>query len=147
MKLTFPVFGLLLVTVTLATAQTPAPKPDPAKPHPPPDKPATTSAPAPDANKPPAPAAPAAHPTPKKRSIADVTKNGQIFNGLFRVYADRESGSMFLYVRKDQLQREFLYFSHVSDGVASAGRNRGQFDEQEVFAIFKRFERLDFIVQ
>ncbi len=142
--------------VSLALAQSPEPKPDPepkpapkpepprpdpAKPQPAPDKPPVTGAPAPDAGK-----APAANVTPKKRTIAEVTKSCQAYDGLFRIYADRENGSMFLYVRKDQLRREFLYFSHVSDGVTSAGRNRGQFDAEEVFSIFKRYERLEFVI-
>jgi len=125
------------------------PKPDPAKPQPAPDKPPVTAGitPAPDAGKTPAAATPPANAVPKKRTIAEITKSCQTYDGLFRVHADRETGAMFLYVRKDQLRREFLYFSHVSDGVVSAGRNRGQFDQQEVFSISKRFERLDFIIE
>lgn len=124
------------------------PKPDPAKPQPAPDKPPVTAGAktAPDAGKTPAATTPPANAAPKKRSIADITKACQTYEGLFRVHADRETGAMFLYVRKDQLRREFLYFSHVSDGVVSAGRNRGQFNSQEVFAIYKRFEKLDFII-
>ncbi len=125
----------------------PAPNPDPPKPDP--DKPGAASAATPELDATKTPASPKApgNTEPKKRSIGEITKGCQAHDGLFRVYADPESGAMYLYVRKDQLQNEFLYFSQVSDGVVSAGRNRGQFDDQEVFSISKRFERLEFTTQ
>jgi hypothetical protein len=124
------------------------PQPEPAKPEPAPAKPQPAATAGAEAKKPAAPqnATPSST-APKKPTIAEVTKNCVAYNGLFRVHADRERGSMFLYIRKDQLNREFLYFSHVTDGVASAGRNRGQFNDQDALKILKRFDRLDFVVQ
>src|SRR3954464_14635284 len=64
--------------------QRPKPDPDPAKPGPAPEKPAVPPAPSlVEASK---SAPPVLNPTPKKRSIADVTKSCQVYNGLFRVY-------------------------------------------------------------
>ncbi len=125
------------------------PKPDPDKPQPAPDKPpeASEAKPELDACSTPTTSIVPVSIEPKKPSIEDITKRCQAHDGLFRVYTDPETGAMYLYIRKDQLQIEFLYFSQVSDGVVSAGRNRGQFNGQKVFSILKRFERLEFIIQ
>ncbi|MCE9518370.1 MAG: DUF5117 domain-containing protein, partial [Verrucomicrobia bacterium] len=143
-----PLF-IILAFACQVFAQTPEPKPCPEPPKPEPEKPpvATAAKPELDAKKTLTDVKAIVNNEPKKRSIADITKACQVHDGLFRIHADRESGAIFLYVRKDQLQHEFLYFSHVSDGVVSAGRNRGQFDAQEVFSISKHFERLEFTMQ
>lgn len=125
----------------------PAPTPAPPQPQPTPGKPPEGAAPTkPDAAKPSATPTPAAAtPLPKKKTIADLTKNSRRIDGLFRIFTDAETGAMTMLVRKDQLRREFIYFSHTVDGVVSAGRNRGQFNESEIFSIHKEFNRLQFV--
>lgn len=136
----------LAISVATLTAQTPVPVPQP------PPKPETPQPvapqPAPQAEpaKTPAPAAPA-DAAPKKKSITDITKNSQEFKGLFQVFADRETGALYLFVKKDQIKKEFIYFSHVVDGVVQAGRNRGQFQDSEVFTISKLYNKLEFVLQ
>ena len=144
----------MIAITTLVSGQTPEPKPEPQpKPGPPqpaPPKPsegAATAKPPTDPAKPATPTpAPPANAAPKKRTIEEITKNCQVFNGLFRTFADRENGSMYLLVRKDQLRREFIYFSQTVDGVVAAGRNRGQFNNEDVFVISKEFQKLQFVV-
>lgn len=139
MKKLFPTLCALAMVAASLTAQTPDPQPQP-KPEAP--QPAPQAAPAKPANLT-APADAAL----KKKSVAEITKNCQEFKGLFQVFADRESGALYLFVKKDQLKREFIYFSHVVDGVVQAGRNRGQFSDSEVFTISKLYGKLEFVLQ
>lgn len=149
MSMKLPLILLVLACRVFALAADPDPEPKPEPPKPETDKPpvVATTAPESDEAKTPVPAKAPAGVEPKKRSIAEITKNCQVHEGLFRVYAHPETGAVYLYVRKDQLQKEFLYFTQVSDGVVSAGRNRGQFDDQQVFVVSRRFERLEFTTQ
>lgn len=139
-----------------APAPTPGPSPAPAAPSPSKPKPD----PLPGETKP-AAAAPAKAPetadkpkeedkpaTPaKKKSVTEVLKNSDTFDGLFRLHRDRETGAVHLYVRKSQLDKEFIYFSHVVDGVVAAGRSRGQFGDETVFVIRRNFEKIEFVEQ
>lgn len=144
-------FALLLVAGTVLSplaAQQPSPDPIPNKPKP--DGPPPAPAPAkPEENKDKAKTAEAPKPAepPKKKPFDEITKNCQIFNGVFRIYTDRQTGAMYLFIRKDQFGKEFIYFSHVVDGVIGAGRTRGHFENEDVLKIVKRFEKVDFVVQ
>lgn len=89
-----------------------------------------------------------AKPTPpKKKTVAEVLKNSDTLDGLFRLHRDRETGAVHLYVRKSQLEKEFIYFSHVVDGVVAAGRNRGQYGDATAFVIRRSFEKIEFVEQ
>jgi|GEM_PF-4472204 len=56
--------------------------------------------PAGDTSKPPA--------APKKPSVADRTKGNKKIDGLFTLYQDTTTGSVQMYIRKDQLNKEFI---------------------------------------
>lgn len=117
----------------------PAPKPAPATP------PATAQAPAqPQAVPAPAPATSA---TPAKKTIADFVKNFEAFSGLFQLYRDREKGTVYLLIRKDQIGPEFIYFNHTVDGVVQAGHNRGRFGNEAVFTISRSYDKIEFTGQ
>lgn len=136
---------------TVAKPQQPAPAPAPGTPAPP--QPPGARKPEADnkaktkdiaAQPKPVPANPQ---PPKKKTIEEITKNCEDDKGLFRVYRDKESGSVFLYIKKKQLEKEFIYFSHTVDGVVGAGRNRGQFGDEVVFTIHRNYGKLEFIAR
>jgi hypothetical protein len=94
-------------------------------------------------------AAPAA-PAPKKddkKKIDDLVKGHRKIEGLFTFYQDTTSGELKLIVTKDQLKKEFIYFSQIADGVLDAGMFRGSYGESKVFTIERYFNRLEFVAQ
>lgn len=133
----------------------PEPKPEPAKPEP--AKPAP--APTPPAQNPPAPTAAPQTTTltrssstttdnkPKRKSVAEFTKEFKRIDGLFRTYLDFEHGSPWLYVTKSQLGPEFIYFNHSVDGPVASGHNRGRYGDSLVFTLRKIFDRIELIEQ
>ncbi|MEI6534252.1 MAG: hypothetical protein WCN98_02840, partial [Verrucomicrobiaceae bacterium] len=136
-RLTLPCLAAFASATLFAQSPEPEPKPESEK-----------VLPAPQDQKPkPATPAPAAVTQPKNKTVAEATKNCREFDGLFPVFVDRESGAVHLFVRKDQIGREFIYFSHIVDGVLEAGRNRGQFNHEEIFTISKVYGKLEFVVQ
>lgn len=80
---------------------------------------------------------------PKK--ISDVIKKCKAYPGLFTIYQDTTSGTAYLLVRNDQIDKEYIYFNHVTDGVLDAGFFRGAYGENGIFSIRRYFDRLELI--
>jgi len=126
----------------------PAPAPAPAKPEPQPTAPAKTETkPATPSPTTPATASTTAKPADKKKTVAEVTKGHQHVKGLFDLFLDREKGTVHLYIKKEQLGPEFIYFTHTMDGVVQAGHNRGSYGSEVIFRIAKVFERVEFVAE
>lgn len=87
-------------------------------------------------------------PKPKedKKSIAFLTKKSKKIEGLFTIYQDTTTGSLRMAISEDQLNKEFIYFSQIADGVPDAGQFRGAYGGSQVFHIEKYFDRLEFVV-
>ena len=85
-------------------------------------------------------------PIPKKKgkSIKDLTKSSKKIEGLFTIYQDTVTGSVKLLVKKEQLDKDFIYFSQIADGVTDAGQFRGAYQGSSVFHVKKYFNKLDF---
>jgi hypothetical protein len=57
-------------------------------------------------------------------TMASVTQGMKKYDGFFNFYYDEKTGKVLLEV--DKLDKEFLYFSSLTDGVGSGGPERGQ---------------------
>lgn len=76
-----------------------------------------------------------------KAAIKDKKK----IDGLFTLYQDTASGSLQLYVKNDQLGKEFIYQSFSMGGPGSLFLNQNMLRETWVFKIRKTYNRLDFM--
>jgi hypothetical protein len=83
----------------------------------------------------------------KTVSIADKIKSCKKKEGLFSLYQDTVTGNVFMIVKKEQLDKEYIYFSYTVDGVVAAGHFRGSFRDNKVFTIKRYFDKLEFVVQ
>lgn len=90
------------------------------------------------------PAKPAA---PAVASIADKVKRCKKIDGLFTLYRDTTNGSMMMLIKKDQLNKEFIYFSYVENGNTTTGHNKGTFRDNKIFKINRYYNQLEFITQ
>lgn len=79
------------------------------------------------------------------KSIDELTKKCKKIEGLFTLYQDTTNGSLFILVKKDQIGKEFIYFTHTVDGIVSAGHNRGAYRENAVFSIQQYFNKIEFV--
>ena len=86
-------------------------------------------------------------PASSEKSFEQIVKDSQKFEGLFTLYQERESGQAYFAVKKPQLNKEFIYFSHTVDGLVAVGHFRGNFRSNEVISIRKQFRRLEFTAQ
>ena len=89
-------------------------------------------------------------PTPPKKdkTITELVKSSKKIEGLFPVYQDTITGSLQMLISKNQINKEFIYFSQMADGILDAGRfNRGSYLGSKVFKIEKYFDKIEFVTQ
>ena len=77
------------------------------------------------------------------KSIDEVIKNCATLDGLFTLYTDTVKGSSYLAIPDSMMEREFIYFSHVDDGVAESGYTRGSYRNSKVISFHKHFDRIE----
>ena len=76
-----------------------------------------------------------------KEKIAKLDK----IAGLFNLYRDKDKGNLFIEITIDQLDKEFIHFSYIENGLTDAGFFRGNFRGSKVFKIQKYYNRIEFI--
>jgi len=81
---------------------------------------------------------------PKKATVADKTKGTWKHAGLFTLYQDTATGSVQLYIRKDQLGKEFIYQSFSISGPTSLFLNQSMHRTTSVIKVQKAFDKLEF---
>ena len=81
------------------------------------------------------------------KSIKDLTKNAVKQEGLFTMYRDTINGTAYILIKEDQLDKEFIWFGHIMDGVLDAGYFRGSYGPSKIFSINKYYEKLEFTLE
>lgn len=84
---------------------------------------------------------------PPKPGVADKTKGHRKSAGLFTVYQDTTTGSTQLYIRKDQLNKEFIYQSFSLGGSTGLFLNQSMHRSTFIFKVRKVFDKLEFATQ
>ncbi|WP_194777689.1 zinc-dependent metalloprotease [Pararhodonellum marinum] len=83
----------------------------------------------------------------EKKKIEDLTKGHKKFEGLFTFFQDTVSGEIKMLVAKDQIGKEFIYFSQIADGVVDASTFRGAYGDNKIFKVERYFNRIEFVTQ
>lgn len=102
-----------------------------------------------DKSKPPTslPVADTAKPAaPKKAGITDKVKSSRKIDGLFTVYQDTVTGSVQLYIKKNQLGKEFIYQSTSLNGPTSLFLHRNMHRANLAFRVNKVYDKLEFAI-
>src|SRR5215471_7201899 len=82
---------------------------------------------------------------PKKPAgITDKVKASKKIDGLFTMYQDTTTGSVQIYVKKNQLGKEFIYQSFSINGPTALFLNQNMIRETWVFKIQKAFDKIEF---
>lgn len=84
----------------------------------------------------------------KAKTIEELTKKSKRIEGLFTMYRDTVSGETHMVITKDQIDKEFIYFGQITDGINDAGRLfRGNYLDSKVFTVKKHFNKIEFVTQ
>ena len=81
----------------------------------------------------------------KTKSISDLTKSSNKIEGLFTIFQDTINGKLKMLVKEDQLNKDFIYFSQIADGVTEAGSFRGSYGDDIIFNMKKYFDKIEII--
>lgn len=81
----------------------------------------------------------------KINSLEEIVKNDhKKYPGLFDLYQNSKDGKVLMVVKEDQLDKEYIYFTHTVDSTVESGTFRGEFRDNFVFKIEKNFNMLYF---
>jgi len=79
----------------------------------------------------------------KPLSISEKIKTSKKIPGLFTLYQDTVTGSLQLYVRKDQLGKEYIYQSFSMGGPVSLGLNQSMHRSNFIFKAQKSYDKIE----
>jgi len=80
----------------------------------------------------------------KKTTVAEKTKGNTKYDGLFTLYQDTATGSMQMYIKKDQLGKEFIYQSFSMNGPTALSLNQSMHRTTLVFKMVRAFDKIEF---
>lgn len=84
-------------------------------------------------------------PIEEKSDFDKAIEKSNVYEGLFTVYQDTTDGSTKLEIKKDQLDKEFIYFGMSNDGVLEASHFRGLFRDNKIIKVRKYFDKIEFV--
>jgi hypothetical protein len=84
----------------------------------------------------------------KPKTIADLVKDSDRTDGLFTLFRDRKTGQVRMLVKRDQLDKEFIYFAQASNGLPQVGfLVRGTYLVNDVITLHRHFDRIEFVAE
>ncbi len=72
-------------------------------------------------------------------------KNSEKIEGLFTLYRDNTKGNLLIEITQEQLNKEYIHFSYIENGIMDAGLFKGGFRNSKIFKIQKYFNRIEFV--
>lgn len=82
---------------------------------------------------------------PAKPTLSDKTKSATLVDGLFKLYKDTTTGSLQLYINKNQLNKDFIYQSFSLSGPTSLYLNQNMIRSTMIFYIRRNNDRIEFL--
>jgi hypothetical protein len=81
------------------------------------------------------------------KNINEATRKFKRYDGLFTIYQDTLTGNLYMLIKKEQIGKEYIYFSHTVDGISATGHFRGNYRENLIFSIQKYYNKLEFVAE
>ena len=75
------------------------------------------------------------------------TKNCEIYKGLFTMYQSKKDGKSYIEIDSTHLNKEFIYFSYIENGVTDAGAVKGSYRGSKIIKINKFYDKIDFTIE
>lgn len=80
----------------------------------------------------------------KSPEVEKIVAKSTAHDGLFNMLQDTTNGSVYMWIDDKQIDKEFIYFSQVTDGVLASGFFRGAYRGSKVIKIERYFDHIDF---
>ena len=83
----------------------------------------------------------------KKKTLPEALKNKKGIPGFFTLYQDETNGQLFMLLKKDQLNEEYIHFVHGINGQLNAGVFKGSYRGSRIIELKRYYNRIEFEVQ
>lgn len=77
------------------------------------------------------------------KTMEEVVASAEEFAGLLTLYRDTVTGEAYVLIPDSMLERELIYFSQITDGVAEAGMTRGSYRGSKVITLHRHYDRIE----
>jgi len=84
---------------------------------------------------------------PKKKTMEEALKNTKEISGFLTMRQDTTNGKLFMLIKKEQLNKEYIHFVHGLNGQMNAGVFKGSYGGAKVIKLNRYFNRVEFEVQ
>ena len=74
------------------------------------------------------------------------TKNCELYDGLFKIYQNKKDGKSFIEIDSSHLDKEYIYFSYIENGVTDAWLMKGSYRGSKIIKINKFFDKIEFTI-
>lgn len=81
----------------------------------------------------------------KSKSILEIVKKSEKIPGLFTIYRDSASGKAHMLLFKNQLDKEYIHFSYIENGLLEAGFFRGAYLDEKILSFKKYYDKIEII--
>jgi hypothetical protein len=78
----------------------------------------------------------------KDDGLQAFLKDLEHFPGLIDVYRNNDDGKVYFLIKEDQLEKEFIYFAHILNGIVEAGTWRGNYLDNGIIKFIKYFDQI-----
>ncbi len=82
-------------------------------------------------------------PEEKKKTVTELLKDTTAQPGLFGLYQNKETGTLYLQLQKDQIGKEYIHFLHAMDAIPETGYFRGEQWDARIYSIQRYFNRIE----
>ncbi|MBX3102409.1 MAG: zinc-dependent metalloprotease [Bacteroidetes bacterium] len=82
-----------------------------------------------------------------RKALVEKLKPCKPQPGLFTLYRDTTNGAVWILLRKDQLEKEYIHFVYSENGVVQAGHFRGNYQGSSIFKLQRYYGRVEIVKQ
>ena len=79
----------------------------------------------------------------KKKSMEESLANKKEIPGVFTLYQDEENGKLYMLLKNDQFEKEYIHFVHGLNGQINTGVFKGSYRGARVFKLKRYFNRVE----
>ena len=80
-----------------------------------------------------------------EKTIASMVKKSEKIPGLFTLYRDSTTGSAHMLLTADQLDKEYIHFTYIENGILEVGRFKGAYGGNKIFKFRKYYDKIEII--
>ena len=79
----------------------------------------------------------------EKKTVTELLKDTTAQPGLFGLYQNKDTGTLYLQLKKDQIGKEYIHFMNAVDAIPETGYFRGEQWNARIYSIQRYFNRIE----